>query len=198
MYGKTQKDGDRPDRVEAPVEQDPGRNPKDEQAKSRGGEERHQMVSHRQRQDERHEDQKVVITALAEVLTPVKGQPGEECDGHERDRVDLLVHVGLVPDGEGGRTHDHGGDRADEAEPPIVREKRKNVMDRQEPESVGHTAHEGREKVDPCRNREPQGRKEKLPGSRHQHEKRISGWMGDSEDVRRRDVFAGIPECGRR
>ena len=130
MDGKTEEYGERADRVETPIEQYPGRDPEDEQGERGGGEERHEMVSYRQRQDERDEYQKVVISALAEVFAPVKGQPREQCDGHERDRVDLLVHIGLVPYGERGGAHDYGGYRADDAEPTIVGKKRKDVIDR--------------------------------------------------------------------
>ena len=63
---------------------------------------------------------------------------------------------------------------------------------------MGYAAHEGGEQVDSCRDREAQGREEKVPGSGQQDEKRISRWMGDAEDVPRRNVFARIPVRGRR
>ena len=75
MNGKTEEGDEDAYDVETPVEQHPGRDPQDEQNERRGGEKRHEMVSHRQPQDEHDQYQKVVISAFAEVLAPVEGQP---------------------------------------------------------------------------------------------------------------------------
>src|SRR5690606_33362114 len=96
--------------VELPVGQRAWRYDEYEDQERRRREEGHQMVPDREGEDEDHQDQQVVVLPLPQVVPPAEGQPGEERDREEADRVDLLVDVALVPDGE-RRGRDQGGRR---------------------------------------------------------------------------------------
>ena len=186
----------RAERVQLPVGERPALDHEDEDDEGRGGQERHEVVPDRQGQDEDHQEDEVVILPLPQVVPPVEREPGEQRDGEERDGVDLLVDVRLAPDGEGGGTHEHGQGGGDEPEPPVGGERCGDPVDDEEPAAVGEGAHGGAEEVDADGDGESEGCEEELPGAREDDEGRVPGRVGDAEDVRGRDVLAGVPEGG--
>ena len=152
------------------------------------------MVPHRQRQDEGHEHQQVVVPALPQVLSPVEREPGQQSDGEERDRVDLLVDVGLIPDGEGRGAHEDRGHGADQPEATFAGEEPEDVVYGQEPEAVGQAPHEGGEEIDAGGHRQTEGSQEDVPGPRQYDEERTPRWMGNPQDMPGSDVLARVPE----
>jgi hypothetical protein len=135
-------------RVQLPVQQRARLDDQDERDQRRRGQERHQVVAHRQRQDEDHQQDQVVILALAQMVAPAERQPRQQRDREQRNRVDLLVHVRLVPHRERGRADQHGRTRADQAEDAVRRIERQDAVGEQEPAAVRARAHGGAEQVD--------------------------------------------------
>ncbi len=195
--GETHHGRHRAPSVELPVQKRPGMDPEDEETDGRGRQEGHEMVADAEGEDERHQDQEVVVLALPQVLLPPEGQPGEEGDGEEGDGVDLLVDVRLVPDGEGRGAHQDRRRSPGQAEAPIFREVAEHVVDHEEPEGMRPGAHEGAEEVHPHGDRQSQGRQQQGPRLGQHDEEGVPGGMGDAQDVRRGDVLARVPERGR-
>ena len=67
-------------------------------------------------------------------------------------------------------------------------------MNHQEPASVRQRAHQGGEKVDAHGGGESERLQQNLPGARQDHEERVARLMGNPQDVRGRNVLAGVPE----
>ena len=164
MDRQPQHGGDDRGRIDPPVEERLGVHDEDEDADRRGGEERHQVVPDRQREDERHQDEQVVVLPLAQVLLPPEREPDQQRDGQQGDRVDLLVDVGLVPHREGCGAHQDGRSGPHQPEAAVVREVTQHVVDDEEPERVRARAHEGAEEVHPHRHGEPERSEQHRPG----------------------------------
>ena len=77
VNGEAQESGDHRRQVEFPVEEGPGVNQEYEEAKGRGREKGHEVVPHRQGQNEHHENEEVVVLSPSQILSPVEGEPGE-------------------------------------------------------------------------------------------------------------------------
>ena len=77
VNGEAQESGDHRRQVEFPVEEGPGVNQEYEEAKGRGREKGHEVVPHRQGQNEHHENEEVVVFSPSQILSPVEGEPGE-------------------------------------------------------------------------------------------------------------------------
>ena len=167
---------------------------KDKNQKRRSRQEGHQVIADRERQDKDHENEQVVVATAPQPLAPATGEPGEQRNREERNRIDLFIHIGLVPDREGGGADQGRCGGADLAEERALGEEAQNVVDDEEPEPVRECAHERRKEIDANRGREAEGFEEDLPGAGQQDKERISGRVGDSQDMRGGDVFAGIPE----
>ena len=82
----------------------------------------HEVVPNAEGEHERHQDEKVVILPLAEVLLPTEDQPREQRDSQQRDGVDLLIHIGLIPDCECGGAYQNRGGCSRDAKKLIARE----------------------------------------------------------------------------
>ena len=82
VHVRRQADHDRDDGegVKLPVLQHARVVEQDENQQRRCRQERHQVVAHREGEDEDHQDEQVVILALAEIVAPVEGQPGKQRD----------------------------------------------------------------------------------------------------------------------
>ena len=111
------------------------------------------------------------------------------------DRVDLFVHVGLVPDRERGRADEDRRARAHQPEALVAGEEAQNVMDDEEPEPVGGRADRRRKEVDAHRRGDPQGSEQDVPSAGEHDEQGIPRRMRDAQNVRGGDVLAGVPEC---
>ena len=75
MYGKPQHEGGYPVQVQPRVEEAARSHEQDEEHEGRRRQEGHEVVPHRERQDERHEDEKFVVAGLADPLLPAEGEP---------------------------------------------------------------------------------------------------------------------------
>ena len=141
-------------RVEPPLQNRPWAHDQNEDGDGGCCENGHQVVAYTQGENERHEDQQIVIPALPYSRLPAERQPGQQRDREQQDGIHLLVDVRLTPHGEGRRTEEHGHQGAGDAEAVVPIEVSEDVMHDKEPQSVGCPAHESAEEVDAHRDRE--------------------------------------------
>ena len=79
-------------------------------------------------------------------------------------------------------------------EAPVRREEAQDVMDDEEPESVGRRADRRRKEVDADRGRDPQRSQQDVPGAGEHDEERVPRGVRDPEHVPGGDVLARVPE----
>ncbi len=152
------------------------------------------MIAQREGEEEDDQDEQVVVFAFAQVVAPAEDQPGQQGDGHEADRVDLLVDDRLVPHGEGGCRDQGRGSSAQEAEALVVGEEGHHPVDDEEPECGGHAAVRRREEVDLHCGRKRQRREQQFPSAGQQDEDGVPGRVWDANDMGGGDVLARVPE----
>ena len=75
VNGESEEEGRHSGQIEPSVQEGPGVDQEDEDPQGWCRQEGHEVVPHRQGQNEDHEDEEVVILPLPQVLPPVNGQP---------------------------------------------------------------------------------------------------------------------------
>ena len=154
------------------------------------------MVGVAEAQQVRHEHEQTVSHRAFWIITPAHGEPADDRQAHQRHRVHFFVHDRLIPHRERGGTNQGGQCTAGDALPTTRHPLDEHAFGNQEPQPGRHRARQRRQHIDP--HGDGRGDRQDREDASDQHEERIARRMRNTEDVRGRDILAGVPHGRRR